>query len=132
MPSVLVTPSIYSRTRGTESGKNLVPVSLTVSSRPEPRGKETNLKSAMSPVRIGGRRSRRISGHPKRLTLAELEALASALLAVLFALFLTRVTAHEAFSLHLWTQLRVELLKCAGDAHADSATLSGDSTATAG
>src|SRR4051794_17109377 len=73
-----------------------------------------------------------ISGDPKRLTLAELEALASALLSVLFALFLTRVTAHEAFSLHLGTQLRVELLKCACDAHADSATLSGDSTAAAG
>src|SRR4051794_11143247 len=76
-------------------------------------------------------RTLRFSSGPKRLTLAELEALASALLAVLFALFLTRVTAHKAFSLHLGAQLRVELLKSAGDAHADSATLCGDSTATA-
>ena len=62
-------------------------------------------------------------GHRRRwqphLTLAELEALAGALLTVLLAFLLARIAGHEAFSLQLATQLRVELLQGTGNAHAN-------------
>src|SRR5258708_30650506 len=48
------------------------------------------------------------SAKPKTLPLAELEALACALLTVLLALFGARITRHHAFSLELGAQLSVK------------------------
>src|SRR6266542_6775732 len=67
--------------------------------------------------------SRQIWGTLDALALAELEALARALLAVLLALFLPRVTRHQACRLHLGAQLGVELLQRARHTHAHRAGL---------
>src|ERR1700722_1087877 len=60
------------------------------------------------------------------LALGELEASASALLAVLLALFATRVAGHEAFCLERLAELRVEDHEGAGDAELDGVGLAHD------
>src|ERR1700761_2923569 len=62
----------------------------------------------------------------QRLSLGELEASASALLAVLLALLTTRVAGNEAFCLERLAELGVELHQCAGDAELDGIGLSHD------
>src|SRR6266542_2119116 len=68
----------------------------------------------------------------KSLALAELEALARALLAILLALFLPRVARHQPVGLHLGAQLGVELLQRARHAHAHRAGLCRHAAAGAG
>src|SRR3569833_630175 len=66
----------------------------------------------------------------KRLTLAELESLACALLTVLLALLDASVAGQQAFGLERLPQLRIELDQCTGNAHLHCVCLRGDSTAT--
>src|SRR5438067_5522869 len=60
----------------------------------------------------------------KTLPLAELEALAGALLPVLLALFAARIAREQAFALQLFAQLGVELDERAGNAQLHRACLS--------
>src|SRR5208282_6875570 len=66
----------------------------------------------------------------KFLPLRELEALACALLAVLFAFFGARVTSYHALALKLLAQFGIEFHERAGDAEAYRVGLSRDATAT--
>src|ERR1700758_3456949 len=66
------------------------------------------------------------------LSLGELEASASALLAVLLALFTTRVAGNEAFCLERLAELGIEFHQCAGDAELDRVGLSHDAAALDG
>ena len=65
----------------------------------------------------------------QRLTFAELEAFASLGLAGFLALDHTGVAHEETFFLQSRTVLDVVLAECAGDSHAQSLSLAGDSTA---
>src|SRR5437667_10779921 len=60
---------------------------------------------------------------PKTLPLAELEALAGALLPVLLALFAARIAREQAFALQLLAQLSIELDEGAGNAQLHRACL---------
>lgn len=64
-----------------------------------------------------------------KLTLGELEPLASALLTVLLALMLARVTGQKACRLQLAAQLRIELDQSARDAEPGCSRLAGDTAA---
>src|SRR6185437_6169364 len=64
-----------------------------------------------------------------QLPLAELEALACALLPVLFTFFTARITGEEAFHFQLFAQLNVELKQGAGNTHLQSPSLAINPTA---
>src|ERR1700704_3953340 len=59
----------------------------------------------------------RLATESRQLSLAELEPFASALLAVLLALFATRIARNHTRSLELLPQFHVENHQGAGDAH---------------
>src|SRR5262249_25767833 len=64
-----------------------------------------------------------------QLALAELEALASAFLSILFALFATRIAGNHAFGLQLLAQLGVELHQRARDSELGRISLAANSAA---
>src|SRR6266478_1343466 len=69
------------------------------------------------------------SAKPKTLPLAELEALACALLSVLLTLFGARITRDHALGLQLGAEFSIEQHECARNAQAHRIGLSSDSAA---